>query len=209
MEERNYVIDPLTSFCKVALLYFMPKKTKLAVSHHTLSIQYAGYYQWFERMVNGNSRMDIAKLNDSFIYGIKWYVLNTKERVEMTEETLQSILTIVRFTIKGFIKQQKEDNYQHDTAIQIILQYFINMLQSALDGSWDENKYVHVQSNGLISQKLKYAFNVTVIQSIAKMLENAEKISGTNSQTDINVLIKCAHKLLNNQKNISINLMKK
>ncbi len=58
-DDKSYIIDPLTSLCKVALLYYFPEKTKLAINHHVLSIQTYSIYQCLERKINRDSRIDI------------------------------------------------------------------------------------------------------------------------------------------------------
>lgn len=206
-DDKNFIIDPLTSLCKVALLYFMPDKTKLAINHHVLYIQYYNYYQWLERMKNGDSRVDISNLNTPFLKAIKWYILekDNPEKAVMDEETHQSIKIITQFAIKGLKKLQNQ-TYNTDEAIKIILQYFINILKNALDDVWIEDICVGMNHNSILSDKIKNNYEAHTINSIAKMLNDAEKLG--NAQQDIDVLIDCAHKLLINRDAIFVKLMK-
>lgn len=205
-DDKSYIIDPLTSLCKVALLHFMPEKTKLAINHHVLYIQGYSYYQWIERMKNGDSRIDISNLNTPFIKAIKWYIIDGPDKATMDEELSENIRIITQFTIKGLIKLQNY-TYHSDTSIKIILQYLINILRDALDGNIKEECCVKMdQNNNVLSDKIKYNFEAHTINSIAKMLNDAEKIE--NSQEDINALIDCAHKLLINRDTIFVKLMK-
>lgn len=206
VDDKSYIIDPLTSICKVALLHFMPEKTRLAISHHVLCIQDYSYYQWLERMKNGDSRIDISNLNTPFLKAIKWYILDNPERAHMNEEMIESIKTITSFTIKGLTKLQN-CTYNNDNAIKIILQYFINLLQNALDGDWKDEKCVKIDNNNnILSDKIKNNYDAHTINTIAKMLKDADKIE--NSQNDINALIECAHKLLINRDSIFVKMMK-
>ena len=204
-DDKSYIIDPLTSICKVALLHFMPEKTRLAINHHTLCVQGYSYYQWLERMKNGDSRIDISNLNTPFLKAIKWYILDCTERAQMDDEMLDSIKTIVQFTIKGLVKLQTY-TYNMDSAIKIILQYLINLLRDALEGNFREDCYVKMDSNNLLTDKIKNNFEPHTINSIAKMLSDASKIE--SKQEDVNALIDCAHKLLINRDSTFVKIMK-
>lgn len=204
-DDKFYIIDPLTSICKVALLHFMPEKTRLAISHHILYIQDYSYYQWIERMKNGDSRIDISNLNIPFLKAIKWYILDGPDKVIMDKETSDNIRAIAGFTIKGLIKM-RDHTYHSDLAIKIILQYFINLLKNALENNWNEDSTVRSENNGYLTDKIKNNFDSHIVNSIAKILLDASKIE--NSQDDINALVDCAHKLLINRDAIFVKMMK-
>lgn len=205
-DEKNYIIDPLTSLCKVALLHFMPEKTKLAISHHILYVQGYSYYQWIERMKNGDSRIDISYLNTPFIKAIKWYILDGTEKIPMDEETSESIRTIAKFAIKGLIKMQKF-TYGNDLAVKIMLQYFINMLRNALNGVWSDDDYIKSDSQtNVLANRIKNNYDPHIINSISKILNDADEI--VDSHDDINALVDCAHRLLINKDNLFAKMMK-
>ena len=204
-DDKTYIIDPLTCLCKIALLYFMPEKTKLAINHHVLYLQGYSYYQWIERMKNGDSRIDISNLNTPILKAIKWYILNNTNKVNMDVELNESIRTITKFAIKGFVKLQSS-TYSSDFAIKIILQYFINMLRNALEDEWNDDECVTTEGNNhILSDKIKNNFDPHTFNSISKMLSDAD---AENSQNNIVVLIECAHGLLINRDNIFVKMMK-
>lgn len=205
-DDKSYIIDPLTSLCKVALLHFMPEGTKLGISHHILYIQAFSYSQWLERMKNGDSRRDISNLNTPFLKAIKWYIIDNEEKADMDSELAESIRIITGYTIKGLIKLQKS-TYNTDMGIKIILQYFINLLKNALEDQWNEDNSVKIDNDiNILSDKIKINFEPHTINSIAKMLSDAEKIE--KSPEDINALIECSHRLLVNRDNMFSKLMK-
>ena len=204
-DDKTYIIDPLTCLCKVALLFFMPEKTKLAIGHHVLYLQGYSYYQWIERMKNGDSRIDISNLNTPFLKAIKWYILDNPYKAQLDKETNESIKIITQFAIKGLIKLQSS-TYNNDCAIKIILQYFINILRNALDGKWSDEECVMTDSNNrILSDKIKNNFEPHIFNSIAKILNDANM---ETSADDINVLIDCAHRLLINRDTIFVKMMK-
>lgn len=205
-EEKNYIIDPLTSLCKVALLHFLPEGTKLAINHHTLYIQKYSYGQWFERLKNGDSRKDISNLETPVLKAIKWYILDSHEKADIDPELSENIKIIASFAIKGLSKLQTY-TYNDDRGIKIILQYFINLLRDSLNGSWNEDDIVKIEcDNSILSEKIKNNFEPHIINSIAQMLCDADKMG--KSVEDINALIDCSHNLLINRDSIFVKLMK-
>lgn len=204
-DDKMYIVDPLTCLCKVALLYFMPEKTRLAISHHVLYLQEYNYYQWFERKKNGDTRFDISHLNTPILKAIKWYILKGPYRIQMDPNTVESIRVIAKFAVKGFIKLQKTTYNDTTIAIKIILQYFINILRNALEDKWSDDEYVLTEgNNGVMSDKIKNGFEPHTFNSIAKILTD---IDNENSPDNIQVLIDCAHGLLRNMDTVFVKMM--
>lgn len=204
-DDKSYIIDPLTSLCKVALLHFMPQKTRLAINHHVLHVQDHSYYQWLERKINRDSRIDISNLNTPFIKAIHWYLVEGAEKAKMDRTLELSIRTIASFTVKGLIKLQ-EKTYSDDLSIRIIIQYFINLLTSALNGSWTEDSCSKIDRNhNILSDRIKYNYEEQTVISIAKMLTDADNIK--QSQEDVQALTDCVHKLLINRDTQFVKLM--
>ena len=206
IDDKSYIIDPLTSLCKIALLHYMPDGTKLAISHHTLHIQEYTYSQWLERMKNGDSRRDISNLNTPLLKAIKWYIIENSERVEMNKELQSSMETIAQYATKGLVKLQNR-TYHTDKGIKIILQYFINLFHDAFNNKWNDNTTVKADTDSsILTEKIKNNFDANTINSFAKMLRDAEKMG--KSPEDINALIDCSHKLLINRDSVFVKLMK-
>ena len=206
IDDKSYIIDPLTCLCKIALLHYMPDGTKLAISHHILHIQEYTYSQWLERMKNGDSRRDISNLNTPLLKAIKWYIIENSEKVEMNKELQSSMETIAQYATKGLVKLQNR-TYHTDKGIKIILQYFINLFRDAFSNDWNDNATVKADSDSsILTEKIKNNFDANTINSFAKMLRDAEKMG--KSPEDINALIDCSHKLLINRDSVFVKLMK-
>lgn len=204
-DDKNCVLDPLTCLCKVALLHFMPDKTRLAISHHVLSIQEHSYYQWLERMKNGDIRLDISNLNSAIIKCLKWYIIESDERMELDNETTNSVKNIANYAVMGFIKL-KTGVYKDDLSVKIILQYFINMINDALDGVWDDDKYIQIEGKGPLSMRIKSCVDTQIINSISAMLLDSAKM--TKDYGNVTAIIDCVHQLLLNRDNEFVKMMK-
>lgn len=204
--DKGYIIDPLTCLCKLALLYYMPPLTKLGIGNYILHIQEYSYYQRIERFKNKDKKYDISNLNLPIVKAIKWYILDNPEKVEIDEQLSQSIRTIATFAIRGLRKLQTQ-TYHDDDTIRIVIQYFIKLLKDSLDNSWDEENLVtSIEHDNILSEKIKTNFEARTIFSIAKMLEDADKI--TELPDDVRALVRCSHELLKNRDAIFVKLMK-
>lgn len=205
-EDKNFILDPLTTLCKVALINFMPDKTKLAINHHVLHIQEYGLYQFLERTMNRDSRIDLSYLNAPLQKAMKWYFLDGPERTGLTEETVENIKTITFFAIKG-LEKLKAGVYKPDLSVNIILQYFINMLRDALNNEWREESYVKTDSTvSVLADKIKNNYEINTINSISQILNDSNKMNACAN--DVKTLIECAHKLLVNRDATFLKMMK-
>lgn len=188
------LMDPITVLCKLAVLYFLPEGTKMSIGPNLLKLQETGYFQWVERMSHGDTRHNISNLDIPIILAIKWYILDTESQ---DENVNQSFKTIARYSTRGLMKLQKY-TYKKDKSIKLILQYLIILLQSALDGTWD-NKLImkYDEDHTLFEEKVRQNFESQIINSIAKMFNDAEQIK--HSSKDVHALVNCVHNLLNNR----------
>lgn len=207
MDDKTYILDPLTSLCKLALLYFMPDGTKLRISNHILYIQEYNLMQGAIRRINGDNRKDLSNLNTPIIKIAKWYILETDERIAYTDDKLfNSINTIASYAIKG-LKKAQNTTYAKDISIRIIIQYFINILTDTCNGFLNEEYIVQSSADGsILTDTIKKNFDAHTFNSIAKMLVDADQPHMSTS--NINVLIECIHKLLINRDLEFANLMK-
>jgi hypothetical protein len=167
MNMTNYVLDPIATICKIALLYYMPEKTKLSINYNSISLQTPTYTQPIERKYNGDSRNDIPNLNTTLIRACEWYIAAS----DIDENILNKIKNIAVFCIKGLTKLQT-GTYSNDIGTKIILQHFINMIQSALDGVWDETTCVHENryDNEFLIKKIKM-IDIDYVVLISNMLD--------------------------------------
>lgn len=207
INDKSYIIDPLTTLCKLALLNFMPGGTKLSISHHILYIQEFSYLQGPIRKIYGDSRNDISNINTPLIKVIKWYIADNVELINYPDdETENSMKTIVQYAIKGLRKVQST-TYNDDMSIKIILQYFINMLTTALNGTWSEDLTVKNPIEGtILTDTIKNNYDPTSVNVIARMLLDADKQG--NAQSNIIATTEFIHKLLVSRDTDFVNLMK-
>jgi len=207
-DEKNYIIDPFTMLCKLALIYFMPDCTKISINNHVLHLQEYTYYQWMERMVNGDNRKDISYLYSPIIKTIKWYIYDNPEKIPMDSTLQTDMKIIVGYCVKGLRKTQNI-TYEKDLMIKILLQYFINLINDASTGTLDENNMLNLSDSqnepNILIDKIKNNYDSKIINSIAKMMKDADQIE---NNSNIGVLVDCIHKLLINRDDVFVKTMK-
>lgn len=203
-DTKQYILDPLTTICKLALLHFMPEGTKLGIGYHVLHIQEKSAIQWIERMRNGDTRRDISYLLTPVVKGIRWYILRVEDDA-IRIDTLRSIRKITEFAIKGLEKMQKY-TYEKDLGVQIIIQYLINLFTDSINNEWSESKLCTIEHENILSEKIRLNIDQEMINSIAKMLVDASNFIGT--QNNIEAMVECVHKLLLNRDEIFVSMMK-
>lgn len=204
-DDKICILDPLTTLCKLALLYFLPENTKLSINNYVLHIQEYNYLQGAKRMINRDKRTDISNLNTPILKAIKWYILENDKKVIFAEEkTNQSIRIIATYAIKG-LKKAQEITYGTDMSVRIILQYFINILTAAIDSDWSETQIVQNQSvDSILTDKIKNNYDLQLINYTSQVLQEAEK----SSPTDVTIMIECVHKLFRNRDTQFVLIMK-
>lgn len=204
IDDKTYILDPLTCLCKIALLAFLPDKTKIAISHHVLRLQEYNNTQWLLRMQNGDSRVDISYLNMPLMRAAEWYIAD-QGKLEISETTSAEIKIITEFAIRGLSKLQNS-TYRTDLVVRIILQHFINMLRDAYRGNWDNNRCVGTDTNSPLTEKIRSGFDATIVHTIAVTLQDANE--PLKSAKDVQALIECGHKILNNRDETFSELMR-
>jgi hypothetical protein len=203
-EDKMFIIDPLTTLCKLALLYMMPEKTKLSISNHVLHIQEPSFYQGLQRMGNRDSRTDLSYLNAPLYKAMKWYLLDNADREDMDESCITDVKTITRYAVAGLIKLQK-GVYKNDMCMKITFQYLINMLTNALDDEWNEKYYVTDFGESVLTNKIRGSYEKSTIESIAKMLKDAQN---ADSELTNKTLSTCISKMLDTRDVTFVQMMK-
>ena len=209
-DDKKFILDPLTCLCKLALLSFMPGGTRLSVSNHVLHIQKYTRYQWVERTVNRDCRSDIANLDRPIHKCIEWFIVRSDNSSEMNQQTHDNLILIANFAVNGLAKM-RDQTYETDNSIRIILQYFINNLTNALGGTYNAIDAVPHNVNNILCNKIKIC-DVDIIKCIAETLQTAscekpqddeDNIVANNTATTL----RFAHQLLMNRDKMFVEMM--
>ena len=198
MSMKKQLLDPLGTLCKLVALNFNEKNTKISIQNHILEVQRPYGYQFLVRIYNGDGRENISELYYVIIRIIKWYLIIENKALELqqSEESPESDLIrpdnylriaksegfrkMVRYLCDGFKKLQ--ETYEFGNVV-LALQYYINLLEEALDGRYNDKQlpdYIirkdREYANLLDYDKLRNFWDDKKIERICELYDNCFKV---------------------------------
>lgn len=191
--DKNFIIDPLTCLCKLALLYFAPLNTKLGISNHILELQEPEVGQWWRRTNNRDSREDIYLLYQPIIKSIKWYLMSEdKESVSIDDDTRNNIKVIAQFAILGLEKLQQ--TYK-DGNVVLTIQLYRNYLRHAVEGTFVEDDLFKVVDSDIgVADKIKSNYESNEVRQISTLFKDSNENIANNQKVETYIL--CVKNLL-------------
>jgi len=124
---KEQLLDPLSTICRLILLNFKPPLTKISIHNHALILQEPEMNQSIIRYLYGDSRSDISSLYFVFIRFIHWYIINNENSyIKKLTKYVCSALKILQNT------------YKFDNAV-LTLQYYINLLQFSINNIFNDD----------------------------------------------------------------------
>ena len=78
IDERNFILDPLTCIIRLCILAFKPSGTKISIFQNKISYHEPCLFQGTFRWGNGDNRNDLHNLHNPIIKATQWYDYNDK-----------------------------------------------------------------------------------------------------------------------------------
>jgi hypothetical protein len=188
---KNCIIDPFTCITKIALLQFLPDKTKLSIGNYIISIQEPSWPLQTIVRTGYDSRDDLWFIYSPIIKAIEWYLVDDKFDKEMKD----AIIDIMKHTIYGIEKLQH--TYREGNVV-LSLQLMKNLITDALESKLN-NDHIYVirqTTDGItLGDSIRENIDRNDINNIRSLLKEA-----SNNQNDINKLriyVEPIKKLLN------------
>lgn len=103
MNSRKNVLDPISSMCRLIMLNFRPKETKIGLINNSINIQPPSSIQWMQRKINGDERDNISLLFFVIIRIIEWYL------VPIYDLKFKNRRTKINNNLKMYFNEQKSD----------------------------------------------------------------------------------------------------
>jgi hypothetical protein len=176
---KNCIIDPLSCITKIALLQYLPDKTKLSIGNYIISIQEPSWPLQTIVRTGYDSRDDLWFIYSPIIKAIEWYILDENFDKEMKE----SIQEIMRHTISGIDKLQQ--TYKEGNVV-LSLQLMKNLISDALECKL-KTEHIYIVKTGTegitLGDSIRENINRNDIVNICKLL-----VEASINQTDNNKL---------------------
>ncbi len=74
MTNRKQLLDPIGTMCRLIMLNFRLKGTRIGNNNYAITIQVPSSVQWVQRKLNGDDRDNISSLFSAIIKIIEWYI---------------------------------------------------------------------------------------------------------------------------------------
>ena len=188
IDQRNFILDPLSCVIRLGILYFKPKGTKISIYQNKISYHEPCILQGSIRWTNGDNRNDLHNLHNPILKALEWYDINDP-----------TIKTIFNLACKGLEKLKY--SYDKNSIICHSIDRYIGLLAKNEKISKDD---IDIDNNLHIS--LKELWNPTQINIIYNLLtevSNLNNKSNINNETKIS-LIKAIDNILDTkEKNVS------
>lgn len=214
--DKKQLLDPISTLSRIILLSFYPEKTKLRIHDHCVQLVENTIIELFYRNYYHDTRNDICVLYPIFIRYIELYLLEKQNKIKQKKSSLFSksksneevnenntdglcydyLKKIAEYTINGLKILQK--TYEYDNVV-FSLQYFINILQSAIDGTYSDTilpDHLIGITNGCLLDKNKVQ-QIWSDTHIIELGETFEKCFETKKNNDEILLESNKKKIIN------------
>jgi len=122
INERLYVVDPLKTIIKLAILSCKQTNTKLAIMDNTIYIQEPGIFQGITRKYFKCRKSDLHYLYNPIYYACRTF---------MNEEYVKSQPRIVKLFERAILGLQKlKETYRDCSIIQHSLNHYISLVEN-------------------------------------------------------------------------------
>lgn len=165
MSLKKQPIDPICALCRISLLNFKEINTKIGIGEHAVNIQEPHPIQSIMRYYNGNGKEDLFELFNLVTHLIVWFLVpigkdntittRSKDHVSLKkhdekksdsesphekkfdEKFLKDLKKMVKYMCIGLEKLQ--NTYKFGNVI-LTIQYYINLLEDGLSGSFNTKR---------------------------------------------------------------------
>lgn len=189
MSSKKQLLDPIGTMCKIIMLNFVDKNSKICFKDHAIYIQKPDNLQWLLRTYQGDGREDISELFPVIIRLVRWFVLPMHDILcseteiesdgEYDVEFYRNIKKLVEYMCSGL--ELLQDTYSTGNVV-FTIQYFINLLKNALDGEYNEDsipktiiEYEKKQRNLLDYEKIKHLWDKKQVLRLTELFDNCFK----------------------------------
>lgn len=225
---KRQILDPIGAGCKLILLTFANKGTKIRIIDHTVQLVPNNYTEslFYRPLIYGDKRDDICILFPAIIRFIELYLLETNSNKENNNDLNNELLTFDNTdkitNPKEFIYSDKcrenmkklaeymieglghlSETYDFDNAV-FTIQCFSNLLSSAINGHYSPNllpKHLKdiTHQNIIDVSKIKGLWNDDVIIKLTELFENCFDALKKQNMTLVNSYNAAIQKILSDK----------
>lgn len=176
---RNYVLDPLTTIIKLAILSNKPVGTKLYINNNTIFLQEPGIFQSICRYVYNSNKTDLQYLYNPIELACKTYL-------EKTKLTKFPKLRDLFGSAKSGLKKLRE-TYKNCSIIVITLNYYDSLISNYLNETFNPNLFYKDSITPLYTDDLLNKMNTLWTDDKIKIVLNLTTFLSGDEYANTNV----------------------
>jgi hypothetical protein len=202
---KKQLLDPLGSMCHIVSLAFKPIGSKMGINNHAIIINENNYFQWLDRYLNGDTRENIGLLFNIIVRIIEWYVIPLSKKYDhsLNVDFIQiesfspedrdlmwkCLEKMCRYMCMAFDRLQRTYfNENVPTNVILATQFFINLINDSLDGTYSRDKlptcFFDTDIKTFLDyNKIKSLWNADRLQKICDLYEKCLKVYNSNDKT--------------------------
>lgn len=210
MNNKKQILDPLSCLCKLGMLTYYNKGTKISIINNMIYIQELDKIQWLKRTYNRDGKDDISILYNPIIKSIEWYILNNElcdndlnddsDNVDLDDEKNNDlankknneryIKNIISHAIIGLDRLQETYG---DGNVILAIKFLKNNLKMSLTNDFSMEKFIQFneigpENNGINYAKIRKIWKIDKIRLVSNQFDLLDKNVSDNS--DIECLLK-------------------
>lgn len=168
-EQRNLILDPLSTIIRLGILSFKPEGTKISIYGNRMTFHEPNYLQGLLRTFQGDNREDLHNLFKPIRKATEWY--NAKD-----DPILDNLF---KLSIQGLLNLK--DSYQDGSTISYTLDHYIDTINARLSNS-NPNLVEESEDVSLLHQSLKNIWNRRTIEIINNLFLEISSKKDQNCQ---------------------------
>jgi hypothetical protein len=180
MSAKQQILEPISTIAKLALLQFKSQNTKISIRNFCIhyddppsekiekmsGIPIASLQQALARTFRGDSREDMAVLNNVIINYIDWYIINNSD-----EDSRKQFIDLISIGITGLKKLQTTylNHYNAVSNVVLTLQYYITLIEDVVNNTEmfvNNIAYFHARVVNVHSNELQNLVNINSIKEL-------------------------------------------
>ena len=174
-----YLLDPMSTIIKLAILSNKPIGTKMAISKNIIYFQEPGPFQAFCRYVFNSNKTDIQYIYNPIELACQYY---------LSEEVIKQhpkISDLFKFAQRGLAKLM--ETYKNSSVMRLCLNYYYSLISNHLEKKNDSTLFRKDHITACYTNELQQKWRTIWTQDKLKIILNMITYLSTNNNAETEV----------------------
>lgn len=166
-ENKNIILEPISSIFRLILLKYKPKGTKISISNNSIKYSLPGYSQGLLRNINGDGREDLHNIYNPIIKSLEWFpIKNNKIDNDMFIYYYNSSIQGLNILLEC---------YEKGTTIYHTINHYIKIIKDSLDSK--EIEKINIEESPLLDKMKDFwkSEEIKIIYQLFLLIDNLDE----------------------------------